>query len=88
MPAGVGVGQRREQQCARVRAHMQTIGDEGDRAEHQAADDLRDHHRPAEPDHRPGLALALVVSLAQEHVAMDQRRRAAVFFDHGNSHFK
>ena len=73
VPAGIGVGERREQERAGMGAHVQAVGDERDRAEQQAADDLGDHHRPAEPDHRPRLALALLVSLAEEYVAVERR---------------
>ena len=76
--AGIGVGERREQQRAGMRAHVQAVGDQRDRAEQQAADDLGDHHGAAEPDHRPGLALAFLVPLAEEHVAVKGRRGAAV----------
>ena len=86
--AGVGIGERRQKKRARVRAHVHAVGDEGDRAEHQAADDLRDHHDPAEPDDRPCLALALFVSLAEEHVAMKGRRRAAAVLNHRRPHFR
>ena len=75
--ARIGIGERREQQRAGMRAHVQAVGDEGDRAEQQAADDLGDHHGAAEPDHRPGLAFALFVPLAEEHVACDAKARAA-----------
>ena len=61
--AGVGVSERRQKKRARVRAHVHTVGDKGDRAKHQAADNLRDHHDAAEPDDRPRPALAFFVSL-------------------------
>ena len=74
VPARVAVGQRRQQQGAGMGAHVQPVGDQGDRAEQQAADDLGDHHGAAEPDHRPGAALALLMALAEEDVACDRRR--------------
>ena len=45
-----------------MRAHMQPIRHQRDRTEQQAADDFGDHHDAAEPDHRPGLALAPLVA--------------------------
>ncbi len=71
MPARIGVGKCGKQQRAGMRAHMQPVGDERDRTEQEAADDLGHHHGRAEPDHRPGLALALAVLLAQEHMAVE-----------------
>jgi hypothetical protein len=62
VPAGVVIGHRREQQCACVRRHMQAIGDERDRAEHEAADDLGNHHHGAKPDHHPGSALGSLMA--------------------------
>ena len=84
--AGVGVGERREQKRARVRAHMQPVGDERDGAEQQAADDFRDHHGAAEPDHRPCLALAVFVSLAKKHMPVESRKGVALV--HRGLHFR
>jgi hypothetical protein len=86
--AGVGVGQRRQQQRASMRAHMQAICNERNRPEQQAADNFRDHHGPTEPDHRPRLALAFFMPLAEKHMAVTERRRAAVRVVHGSPHFK
>jgi hypothetical protein len=68
--SGVPIGERGEQQCACMRAHVHTVGYEGNRAEQETADNLSDHHGPAEPDHGPRLALALFVPCAQEHMGM------------------
>ena len=68
--ARVTVSERREQQRARMRRHMQAVGNERDRAEKQAADDLRDHHDAAERDHHPGAAFVALVALAEKDVAM------------------
>jgi len=86
VPAGIGIGERRQQQRAGVGAHVQAVGDQGDRAEQQAADDLRDHHGAAEPDYRPGLALAGLVALAEEYVAVERRSSDAVTLNHGSPH--
>ena len=71
--ARVAVGQRCEQKRARVRRHMQTVGDERDRAKDQAADDLGDHHEGTERDHHPGAALVLLVTLAEKNVRVGAR---------------
>ncbi len=47
VPARIAIGQGSKQQRTRMRAHMQAVGDERDRAEQQAADDLGDHHGAA-----------------------------------------
>ena len=73
MPAGEAVGQRGQQQRAGMGAHVQPVGDQRDRAEQPAADDLGRHHGAAQPDHRPGPALALLVGLAEEDMAMERR---------------
>ena len=57
-----------------MRAHVQPVGDQGDRAEQSAADNLGDHHRGAEPDHGPRFALALFMPFAEEHVAVKSLR--------------
>ena len=72
VPPGVAVGQRREQQRAGMRAHVQAVGDQRDRAEQQAAGDLQRHHRAAQPDHRPGALLGVFMALAEEDVAVGQ----------------
>jgi hypothetical protein len=86
--AGVSIGERRQQQRPGVRAHVHSIGHQRDRAEQQAADDFRDHHDSAEPDHRPGLALARLVPFREKEVAMKSRRCAAAIVGHGVAHFK
>ena len=47
MAAGIAIGQSREQERAGMRRHVQPVGDERDRAEHQPADDFGDHHDAA-----------------------------------------
>ena len=64
------IGERGEQQRAGVGAHVEAVGDQRDRAEHRAADDLDDHHRAGQRDHRPDVALALSVRGAEEDVAV------------------
>ena len=66
----VAVGQRGEQERAGMGRHVQTIGDQRDRAEQQPADDLGHHHDGAKRDHRPGAALVLVVAFAEKDVAV------------------
>ena len=70
VPAGIGIGKRGQQERARMRAHVQAVGHQGDRAEQGAADDLQRHHGPAKRDHDPGAAFRVLVSLAQENVAV------------------
>ena len=74
MLTGIGVGERGEQQRPRMRAHMQAISNKRDGAEQKAADNLGDHHGAAKPDHRPCLALALLVPFTQEYMTMKKRR--------------
>ena len=78
---GEAVGERRQQEGARVGAHVQSVGDERDRAEEPASDDLGRHHRRAQGDHAPSLAFVLRVLLAEEHVAM--RGESDGIFAHG-----
>ena len=68
--AGVAVGERRQQQGARVRGHVQPVRHKSDRAEQKAAADLQRHHRAAKPDDRPTPPLGAVVAFAQIHVAV------------------
>ena len=79
MPARETVGEGGQQQGARVRAHMQAVGNQGNRSEQQAAGDFGRHHRAAYRDDRPSLAFAAHVIRAQEDVAVPVgARRAAV----------
>ena len=43
-----------------------------------AADDLGDHHRAGQRDHRPDVALAPSVILAEEHMRMGERFRRRI----------
>ncbi|UCW44480.1 hypothetical protein [Pseudomonas phage PPAT] len=61
---------------------MQTIGHQRQRAEHAAADDLNGHHQGTQDDHRPGLALVLLVPGTQEHVVMAAGERRVVEIAH------
>jgi hypothetical protein len=70
MAPRIAVGERREQERAGMGRHVQAVGDQRDRAEQQAADDLGDHHDGAQHDHRPGAALVLVMAFAEEDVAV------------------
>ena len=67
---------------------MQAVRDQGERAEHGAADDLRDHHHRAEDDHRPGPPLGPVVIAAQEKVVVLRNLENRVAFHHGFAHFR
>ncbi len=86
--AGVSIGKRGQQQRAGVGAHMQSVRHQRDRAKQQAADDFGDHHDPAEPDHRPGLALALLMAFAEEDMAVKSRGCAVVMVKHGVPYFR
>ena len=81
--AGVSVGERGQQQRTRMGAHVQAIRHKGDRAEQQTADNLDDHHGPAEPNDRPSLTFASFVSRTQEDVRMRERRGGAAEVAHG-----
>ena len=73
MAAGIAVGQSREQERARMRRHMQPVGDQRDRAEQQSADDLDDHHETAQRDHHPGAALVALMACAEKDVIVAAR---------------
>jgi hypothetical protein len=51
---------------------VQTVGDERDRAEQQAADDLGRHHDDAQRDHGPSAALVARMAGAEEDVAVSR----------------
>ena len=70
--AGEGVGQRRQQQRARVRAHVQAVRHQRDRSEHQAAAGLQHHHRRAERDDPPAPPLVGVMAFPEDHGAVGQ----------------
>src|SRR5215470_9535013 len=70
--AGIGIGERRDQQRAGVGGHVQAVGDQSDRAEPDAADDLSDHHGGGDADDDPGLALVVLMSIAEEVVLVSQ----------------
>jgi len=70
VPARVAVGQRGEEKRAGMRRHMQSVGDERDRAEQQPADNLGDHHESAQRNHRPGAPLVARVAFAEKDVAV------------------
>ena len=63
--------------------HVQSVGDERDRAEQQAADDFGHHHEAAERDHHPGAPLVRLMTRAEEDVGMG--RRGDVVHAHGAS---
>jgi hypothetical protein len=71
MSASVGIGESREEKGTGVGAHMQPIRYQRNRSEQQSAYNLRAHHRAAEPNHSPSLALALLVPFAQEAMRVD-----------------
>jgi hypothetical protein len=66
--AGIGIGQRGQQQRAGMGRHVQSVGDQSQRAEQRAADDFGDHHDAAKHDHRPGSAFGSLVVRAQKDV--------------------
>jgi hypothetical protein len=65
MMPGIAIGQRRQQQCARVRRHVQAVGDQREGAEQTATDDLHCHHDAAQPDDRPHPAGVTVMPRAE-----------------------
>ena len=67
---------------------LEIVGDQGDRAEQPAPDDLEQHHGGAEPDDGPGSALAFFVPLAEEDVAMERWDGGAFGFGHGGPHLR
>ncbi len=82
MSSRVGVGECGQQQRAGMRAHVQPVGDQRDRAEHQPAADFRQHHDRAQQDHGPGPALVLAMHVAKEHVPV----RRLLDRRHGTAH--
>src|ERR1700723_1754630 len=73
MPPRVAVSKRRQQERARMRRHVQAVGDERDRAEEQAADDLRNPNHGTERDHNPGAAFVAIVACAKKDVRVIAR---------------
>src|ERR1700674_1007855 len=53
---------------------MQAIGYQRERAKQAAADDLRQHHDAAQPDHGPGLAFVAFMTSAEKNMAMAGKR--------------
>jgi hypothetical protein len=49
---------------------MQAVRNERDRAEQQAADNLRNHHEAAQRDNHPRAALVLFVAFAEKNMVM------------------
>jgi len=68
--ARIAVGDSREQQRPGMGGHVQPVGHERERPEDAAADDLQQHHRPAQPYHPPGTPLVAGMASAQENVAV------------------
>jgi hypothetical protein len=73
VPACVTIGKSGEQQRARMRRHVQAVGNQRDRAKQPAADDLSDHHDAAQRNHEPSAAFVRVVARAEENVRMARR---------------
>ena len=67
-----GDGERRG-----VRRHVPAVGEKRHRAEHDAADDLGDHHRGCQPDDEPGSPLIAGVPRAQKNVLVCPRIESA-----------
>ena len=88
MLPGVAVGECGKQQRTGVGAHVQSVGDERDGAEHEPTDHFRDHHRRAECDDRPGAAFGPAMALAQEDVGMSAQGGPARMICHPGSHFR
>ena len=76
MPARVAVSERREQQRARMRRHVQPVRDQRDRTEQQAAGDLSEHHGRAQRDHHPGAAFVALVACAEKDMRVKIARDA------------
>src|SRR5579871_2689206 len=70
---GVGVSQGGDQQGGGVRRHVQSIGDQRERAEERPTGDLCHHHEAAQADHGPGSALVALVTGPQEDVGVGAR---------------
>src|SRR6185312_3731437 len=50
--------------------HMKTIGNQCHRTKPEATANLRNHHRGADADHRPGFPLVTLMFIAEENVRM------------------
>jgi hypothetical protein len=70
MFARVGVREGRNQHSPGVSRHVQAVGDKRQRPEHTAADDFNQHHRAAQGNHGPRLALVLFVTGTKKNVVM------------------
>ena len=86
--AGKRVGQSSQKQGAGMRRHMQSIGDQGERAEHGAADDFDNHHGAAKDDNRPGPAFGALMIGAQKDMIVRRELKQGTGFRHEMPHFK
>src|SRR5215469_11839561 len=82
MPARIAIRQSRQQQSAGVGRHMQSIGNQREGAEKDAADHLQHHHPAAKPDHGPGLPLRTRMSFTKKDVAVTLLKESELRLDH------
>jgi hypothetical protein len=68
--ARIGVREGRNQNCPGVRRHAQALGDKRQRPEHTAADNFNQHHRAAQGNHSPRLALVPFVTGTHKDAVM------------------
>jgi hypothetical protein len=66
----IRIRQGRDKKRARMRGHVQSVGNERHRTEPISADNLGNHHRCANGNDRPGLSLVALMRRAQKHVRM------------------
>jgi hypothetical protein len=78
----VCVREGRDQHCAGMRRHMQTIGNKRQRPKHTAAADFNQHHRATERNDRPRPALILLMSRAQKVMVVSSAERGAFEITH------
>jgi hypothetical protein len=68
----VGVGQRRNEERARMSGHVQAVSNQRYGAKPQPTDNFSDHHRAADGNNSPRFPLIPLVRLPQKNVRMSE----------------
>src|SRR5690606_9111443 len=64
-------------------AHVKSVSNQRNRSKQPTADNFGDHHRAAEPDHRPGLAFPVLAVTSKRTLAVSTRKGRAAGIAHG-----